>query len=81
MMKMGAALRFVRHFFGIESSVESEGGVPIKRASSDSAKVVVRGGGVVLSNVPTSRQSTSRKSDTRPIGRCPDELDARSFQG
>jgi hypothetical protein len=44
MMKMGAALRFVRHFFGIESSVESEGGVPIKRASSDSAKVVVRGG-------------------------------------
>jgi hypothetical protein len=38
-------------------------------------------GGVVLSNVPTSRQSTSRKSDTRSIGRCPDELDARSFQG
>lgn len=51
-MKMGAALRFVRHFVGIESSVESEGSVPMKRASSDSAKVVVRGGGVVLSNVP-----------------------------
>ena len=30
MMKMGAALRFVRHFFGIESSVESEGGVQLR---------------------------------------------------